>query len=371
MRKFTLIIWNFLTCLMIFSQTLPSEKISFDTDKTEYSIGDTIRYSGFIERADSAGPFFSKYIYVEIFDERDSLMARQKLSVKENGSFKSRIPIGTVFTEGEHIIRAFSRFMQNFPAETFPIQKLYIGKKIQNKLGNGIKASFYPEGGYLVPLEPQNMSIFLQDEWGKPVSTEFKIKDSNGIVVINQKTSPNGWSIIHFIPKEGEQYTLSTLEDGFKKQQGLPNTAHIPTLKCVLNKNKLLYFILGNKKNRYKNICAYHEQIGLLKWKLSSDSGQLFLDQLPSNGLLHFFLIDSQYNMISERTVPLETGLEKTQELESNLFSDRDCPKGNQTDLEAWLYSTSFKKFNLKRALKEGISYNYTPETIMGVLQHL
>lgn len=350
----------------IYAQTLPSERIELCTTQSHYNLNDTITYYGKIERVDSIGPFFSNYVYVELYDCLDSLISRQKLAVKEDGTFKNRIPLESYYQQGNYNLRAYTRFMQNFPIETFPIQELTIGKKETQKESSEINISFYPEGGHLVAEELQNLSLNLQDEWGNPLTLDYSIKTNEGDTIAKGKTSEKGWDIVHFIPKQSQSYTLYTEIKGRHFSQKLPDLKKEPSLRCTINKNKLYYFILGDSKN--KQIGLYHEKAGLLKWKAKSSTGNVFLDQFPKDGVIHIFLMDNRETILAECSILQDSHTNTTQSLTSQLFSDQPCTTTeNNKDLQAWVYSTSIKAINIKKVLHEGFEYKIKPEKTLSI----
>lgn len=347
-------------CSTLHAQTLPSEQIELTTSQSHYELNDTIYYRGKVERADSVGPHFSNYVYVELYDCLDSLISRQKLAIQEDGTFRNRIPLESYYPQGEYNLRAFTRFMQNFPMETFPIQELSIGQKEEPKEAKEIQVSFYPEGGHLVAGELQNLSLNVQDEWGNPLALGYTIKNTEGENIATGKTSEKGWDIVRFVPLEKQHYTLYIEADGQSISQKLPDLQKDPTLRCTVNKNKLYYFILGNPKN--KQIALYHKKAGLLKWKAQSPTGNVFLDQFPEDDVIHIFLMDNRDNILAECSILQENHANTTQSLTCQLFSGHPCTTENNSDLQAWLYSTNMKAFHIKKVLHEGFEYKIKPE---------
>lgn len=345
------------------SQTLPKEDIWFSTNKEHYSLGDTISYSGIIERTDSVGPFFSRYAYIELFNDEDSLFIRHKVSVNEKGQFKNIIPLEGITDVGNYRMRAYTRFMLNFPTSTIPTRLVNIGDSLKiNSSNNKLYAFFYPEGGHFVADNIQNMSIYLCNETGNPIQNKFIIQDEEGILIAQGETSLEGWSICSFIPLQNKTYTLRTETSEKTFSFPLPDTEKTPTLRCVINNGQLHYIIIGNQKAKYKNLCIYNQRIGLLKWKSTGEKGHLFTDELPSSGILHVLLLDNNENIISENSILLGADDNGYENLTSELSADLPCPTQDKNDIQAWLYAAKFNQFSVKQVLNEGFKYKYKPE---------
>ena len=89
------ILFSIIGVLNSFSQVLPSEKLFFMSDKVRYEQGDTAWIEGRVMRSDNDTTLipYSRYVYVELADERDTVLVRQKLVCDSVGNFITRMPI--------------------------------------------------------------------------------------------------------------------------------------------------------------------------------------------------------------------------------------------------------------------------------------
>lgn len=192
--KYNLLVWCLLAILQLHAQVLPSEKLFFMSDKMSYKQGDTAWIEGRVIRSDNDTTFvpYSRYVYVELADERDTVLVRQKLVCDSIGNFITRMPID-YWLPGYYYMRAYSKVMANFAPETLPIFPIRIGEDMEpGILPSDLACSFYPEGGHLVNGYPQNVGIMLTNEHGSPVQQTFRLMDSAGDTLSTQTTTPNG-----------------------------------------------------------------------------------------------------------------------------------------------------------------------------------
>ena len=189
------ILFSIIGVLDAFSQVLPSEKLFFMSDKVWYEQGDTAWIEGRVMRSDNDTTFipYSRYVYVELADERDTVLVRQKLVCDSVGNFITRVPID-YWLPGYYYLRAYSKVMANFAPETLPIFPIQIGEGMDiNDDTPSLQCDFYPEGGHLVNGFPQNVGLKLSDESGKPVQLTYRLMSSSGDTLSTQTTSMNGW----------------------------------------------------------------------------------------------------------------------------------------------------------------------------------
>lgn len=91
----------------------PLEKLYLHLDKSSYDCGGTIWFKAYLLTATGHLPFaVSKFIYVELFDNRDSLVYRKKIK-EQDSVFSGNIKLESDLQEGEYTIRAYSLWMLN------------------------------------------------------------------------------------------------------------------------------------------------------------------------------------------------------------------------------------------------------------------
>lgn len=408
--------------LSLLAQSLPEERIFVVSDRLDYTPGDSIGLEGKLISNDSLALPFSRFVYVELFNEEDSVMERQKLLISEKGEFSTKIQVNPLIKQGFYYIRAFTKFMANFSERTFPIFPVRLGVKEQadEELAKSLHANFFPEGGHLVNGQPQNVGIYLTDGNRHPVQAEYVLTDNQGDTLTRQTTTPSGWQILSFTPHHGKSYHLNVSFQGEKNSILLPEAYDSPIVQVIANRGRMIYRILQPDETiKEGKLYVYHHSSGLQILPIDKGTGMLSLTGL-SEGAVTFLLENNQGRIISQtsqwhspterenivqekenyvpgekiawnianeesntsvfvRVLP-ETMIyvphaEHLLGLEHDLQSTVQFPihyelskkSDRQKELQGWLYSAWFKKFDVPRTVREGMNYRYKPEVNMQI----
>ncbi len=105
----------------VFSQKLDLqnvEQINLATDRTLYISGEPIWYCAQYAIPDNTSLILSKVLYVELFDNEKKIISSQKIKI-DNGIINGRIIIPEHVATGYYILRAYTRYQENFPAWQF------------------------------------------------------------------------------------------------------------------------------------------------------------------------------------------------------------------------------------------------------------
>ena len=107
---------------------MPLENVYIHTDKSNYNIGDTIWFKGYVLDATQFGSSRqSGLLYVELYDDSADVVRRISVPVK-NGLTWAQIPLSSkVFHEGGYTLRAYTNWIQNFGTNYEFRKRLYIG----------------------------------------------------------------------------------------------------------------------------------------------------------------------------------------------------------------------------------------------------
>ena len=411
------ILFSIIGVLNSFSQVLPSEKLFFMSDKVRYEQGDTAWIEGRVMRSDNDTTLipYSRYVYVELADERDTVLVRQKLVCDSVGNFITRMPID-YWLPGYYYLRAYSKVMANFAPETLPIFPIQIGEDIDWKDDTpNLQCEFYPEGGHLVNGFPQNVGLKLVNESGKPVQLTYRLMSSLGDTLFTQTTSVNGWQVMRFTPLEGMQYRIEADYLGERYALSLPESKQLPTLQTIVHRNRLVCKVLDSEgKFKRGKLYIYHQSLGLLMLPYQKKDFVMLLNIGLSSGLLSIFLANNKGQFVAHATKwlnryqPMECQLQEKEyqsgellkyswsnlpdstssvffrfipkdnqlyiprasvmcRYDSDLISDEVFPTCNveKVDVEGWLYSARFKRINVPEALDMGILYTKDKEVVM------
>lgn len=104
----------------------PQEKIYLHTDKPYYFQGDTIWIKGYLASAIThLTNSFSKYVYIELIDQRNEILERKKIERTKDG-FLGFLALSNERREGNYYLRAYTKWMQNLPNDFLYTQNIQI-----------------------------------------------------------------------------------------------------------------------------------------------------------------------------------------------------------------------------------------------------
>jgi hypothetical protein len=118
----------------------PQEKIYVQTDRSEYLTGDIIWFrvhlvdAVFLKQANA-----SRYVYVELVNPTSHIVERVKLRPDSTGCFYGNIVIEDELGEGDYMLRAYTRFMQNVGEDYFFTKPIYIKTPVSEKVSVDVK----------------------------------------------------------------------------------------------------------------------------------------------------------------------------------------------------------------------------------------
>ena len=412
-----------LICSLIASAQLPtdfrSEQIYLNPEKHCYFPGDTIAMEGVVTCM--AGERFlpySNYLYIECFNEQDSVLVRQKVSCKEGGYFSTHLPTDYEWSAGVYYLRAYTQLMRNFSSESFAQQPFLLAKEFPKKEQQVYEArcTIVPSGGKLVADHPQTVAVHLTDECTYPISAKLMLKNADGDTVSLAQTSQSGMASLRFIPKANTRYHLEGNIDGKDYCFPLPDIVDGVKIQGTLNGKRLNYQIIGGNQTEGHQIYTFDRRNGLTRTETAREHGILMMEQMPE--VVTLFLTDENNQILSEYTVAGK--LNRNVELEApeaikindsihwrletlpegaivmaRIAEENDLLASNaesmlkyqsdytsilpfpaylnaedmatyRNDLHTWLSTARFHRFKLAEALeKDTAFYAYVPEQVM------
>ena len=281
-----------------------TERIFIAPTGTEYRPGDSITVVGQIVATDSVKTPFSRYLYVEIFDRKDSVLLRKKLRSNGQGQFMARLQASPIWEPDIYYLRAYTQLMQNFSPKAFPVVPLQIGKKAEQPEWNttSVHCRFYPEGGTLVEGKTQRVVFQLTDYRGFPLSIPYCITAGKD-TLDNGRTTPSGFQQMQYIPQQGKRVELHANLDGGVHTFALPAPTQGATLQMMGNTRRMSYqaFVSGLSADSL-NLYCFHQDIGLKALDIRTQQSGIIDLQGIGEGVLTLFLTDSHQNILAERS---------------------------------------------------------------------
>lgn len=257
---------------MRFQQAFPQERVYVHFDNTAYFKNERIWMKAYVTRTDNGqATDLSRVLYVDLLYKSGEIAQRRILKIEHGeaeGCFELDSIIGTGFFE----VRAYTRYMLNFGAETafsrvFPIFRvpetlgdyahpvldrsnarfrlpdrdvqtdstsLLDPKAGKRRKARGYHVNFYPEGGNMVVGLPSRVAFQVTNRAYEPVSMTGRIEDPQGILLAEVSTGADGRGIFQIIPTD----TLLTLSLYNKEgEQSQFDVDSIPREGCTLQVN--------------------------------------------------------------------------------------------------------------------------------------
>ncbi len=135
----TAVLQNILEKTKRLSQTQPVEKVYLHFDKPYYSVADTIWFKAYLTSEQNLPSTLSKIVYVDVINDRDSLVTALKLPVT-NSVAKGHIPLDLdLYRQGNYHIKAYTVWMLNFPQDYYFTKTIAVGSAIDKRLYTNIK----------------------------------------------------------------------------------------------------------------------------------------------------------------------------------------------------------------------------------------
>ena len=395
-----------------------SEQIYLNLQKTSCMPGDTLALEGQVtSRASDRFLPYSNYLYIECFNEKDSVLVRQKVSCKENGYFSTHLPTEYEWPAGVYYLRAYTRLMQNFSHESFAQQPFLLSKEFPKKEEQVYEArcTIVPSGGKLVADHPQTVAVLLTDDCTFPVSAQLRLMSEKGDTLGMVQTSRSGMAQLNFIPTYGMKYHLAGQIEGQDYRFSLPEATREIKVQGSLNGKRLSYQIL-NSHSLGNILYTYDRLNGLTRTDIGRENGILMLNEAPETVTL--FLTDADNHILSEYTLcgkqDRNKGMQLPETIKVNetiryelpelkeesrviarIVSENDLLSTSaegalkyladftspmpfprhlyaadeaefNNDLRAWLSTTKFQRFNLAEVIeKDSAIYTHLPEQVM------
>jgi hypothetical protein len=164
MDRDTLSLNSIITKSVKYANDYPVEKVYVHFDKPYYAAGDTIFLKAYLTADLHLPSQLSKIVYVDLYNNQDSLAASLKLPVINGVAFGSLALPSQVFRQGNYRLRAYTNYMLNFDAAYFFNKVMTIGNPIESDVRTNVTYSNTNAGNQATV----NVKIQYTDPAGKP-----------------------------------------------------------------------------------------------------------------------------------------------------------------------------------------------------------
>jgi hypothetical protein len=327
------------------------EKTYITTDKDFYTNGETIWYKVFLLKGSNhTATDKSNVVYIELTNDKDSVVAQQKLFNKESG-VHGNIDIAETLEKGNYILHAYTKYMLNEKQPILHSKKIIIqAPKIDapalnlaetntSKLNrNNINVekpniTFFPEGGNLVSGIASILGIKITDNKGNGIALKGKIFDDNNNLVSVFKSHEFGLGKAVFTPKVNRKYFAKITVNNKTETYPLPNASQTGYVLRVRNLGESLELdVTTNLTEGLKETMLVGHIRGRVFFKhVEKNSDSIFSVKLLTkeleDGVAHFTLFTGKGEPVCERLVFIENtenDVVLTAKLDSNVYDQRE-----------------------------------------------
>ena len=300
------------------------EKTFLITDKRIYASGDNIWYRGFLLKSVSEKVSTkSKNVFVELVDEKDSIISRQLLNARMQ-QLNGRIHLSTSLNSGYYWLRVFTGEMAMYNPTNSNTTCLYIvnpatgnssttDKKVAK--GGAVNMQFFPEGGSIISGSNAVVGFRITDANGNPVQISGVIKNNKDTVNTPFYSDQFGLGRFEFFPSRFKKYTAFIGAKGKESLFNLPSfnlyagQIEVAQEAGVLKKLQVLL----EDSIYQKNFATF--LVGVTKDSITFASVGHGMYELPftphsfPNGITTFYLFDKNMKLLSERSVYIDEPL--------------------------------------------------------------
>ena len=294
----------------------PQEKLHLHTDKDSYIAGDTIWLRAHCADAATHRPIAaSRYVYVELRDDRGSLVRRIKL-LSRDSVYSGYLPTQSLERFGDYSLTAYTLYMRNPGPEYFFKKPLTIwpyqeSRRTQRNTSvrkvSDFDVSFFPEGGYLIDGYDCCVAFKALGDDGGSVEITGVVKNDRDEVLDTLRTLHGGMGCLRFTAHTGERYYAEcTMAGGKTERFDLPASNNLACVLRVLQTERDFTVMVQSGRPLPKglrllvhcrgNLCYFRE------WNDDLPSLIFERDKLPG-GVLQILLLDKAGNALSERLV--------------------------------------------------------------------
>jgi len=294
----------------------PQEKLHLHTDKDSYIAGDTIWLRAHCADAATHRPVAaSRYVYVELRDDRGSLVRRIKL-LSRDSVYSGYLSTQSLERFGDYSLTAYTLYMRNPGPEYFFKKPLTIwpyqeSRRTQRNTSvrkvSDFDVSFFPEGGYLIDGYDCCVAFKALGDDGGSVEVTGVVKNDRDETVDTLRTLHGGMGCLRFTPHTGERYYAEcTMAGGKTERFELPASNNLACVLRVLQTERDFTVMVQSGRPLPKglrllvhcrgNLCYFRE------WNDDLPSLIFKRDKLPG-GVLQILLLDKAGNALSERLV--------------------------------------------------------------------
>jgi hypothetical protein len=288
----------------------PIEKLYLHFDKEVYYPGETIWFKAYLFNGNFPSDL-SKIVYVDLLDEKSTVMDHKTLPVVQSSSASSFIlPFNL---DGYVTVRCYTKWMLNFDSTLLYEKNFFVSqssKKPDTRSENkkSYHLQFFPEGGSLVENVESRLAFKATDENGYPVSVSGVITNNINMDTITFQSVHDGMGTIKLVPKNSANYIAIWKVDSKEIKSVLPSVQKEGIVLEINNTGpEIIYTLRSSQKFNSPFITVVgqlnQQLIYLAKISIKEDeitSGRIPLSEI-SSGVVQITVFNAQEQALVER----------------------------------------------------------------------
>ena len=292
----------------------PQEKIYLHTDKSIYSVGETIWFKPYlVDASDHLINTPSSLVHVELVDPNGAIVTN--LNVKMDvGWNEGDIPIDLKWQTGDYILRGYTAYQSNYNHDYTFQKSITIGsafeqvENVTSKPGD-IELEFFPEGGNIIAGVRSNVAFIIKAGDRQLIDIKGVIKDQNGIQIGTFMTFTPGYGKFELNPEAGTKYYALINLNGKAIRYDLPDVIDHGFSLSADNRNEdhHLITVKASEKRSLKDAYVLAHVRGIPVALIEDLEGKLATFKIDkksiTDGIMHITLFDKDNIPQCERLI--------------------------------------------------------------------
>ena len=302
---------------------LTRENFHSQFNKTNYLIGETIWFKGFvIDKKTNLPSTETTNVYLDFLDSEGNKV-ENNLLYAENGFFEGNFELKENLKSGIYFFRVYTNFSNNFTENEAGIFKIEVINPFDEQFepdDSNLEINFQPESNVFLEGVKNTIGISISNCMKTPVIIDDgKVLNEKGDEISSFQTNDFGFGKFEIVCATSEQYKVSFTFKNEKYEKLLPKTQHNGLVLSVNNfssPTQTYVNVLANEASikKFKEKYLYltvnqHDKISVVKFDIKkSENALLVLKENLFQGINILRIIDENLNQICERIIfnPIE-----------------------------------------------------------------
>ncbi len=299
-----------------FRENIILEKVFLHIDRTSYVTGETMWFKMYCVDGSLHRPLsLSKVGYIEVLDKNGKAVLQTKIAL-DHGTGSGSLFIPATLSSDNHVVRAYTSWMKNFPQEYFfhqPISIINPFRKSESvagiSSGEEIDAQFLPEGGNLVADQSSRIAFRVTGKDGRGLNFKGAVINSTNDTIQHFSPERFGIGTFELKPEPNQTYRIAIRANGRSHVSLLPkvqaegyamrvnkvNDAFDVNVSTKMVTSKPVTYLFVHSRNQV----VFAE----MKFVMNGNSSFSVPMNRLSDGISHLTVFDSELHPVCERLV--------------------------------------------------------------------